>query len=692
MTQTATSSDPFDRLHPAVQYHVVNSLGWTSLRPTQLEAIDPILAGTHCLLLAPTAGGKTEAAAIPIFSRMLSEEWQGVSVLYVCPIKALLNNLEERLARYAAYFGRTVQVWHGDISPGKKKRALAQPPDILLTTPESIEGMLISPRVERDAWFGQLRAVIVDELHAFAGDDRGWHLRSLMARLQRYAQAPVQRLGLSATVRNPVALLDWFAPEGAKRVVGSASVSTDADVVIDHVASIENAAIVVSRLHRSKKRLVFCDSRSVAERLGNGLHELGVLTFVSHGSLSAAERKRSEEAFANEKDCVIVATSTLELGIDVGDLDHVLQIDAPSSVSSFLQRMGRTGRRPGSRRNCTFLTLSDKGLKMAMAIVELWRSGWVEDVQPPPAPWGVVAQQALTVTLERGEVGQADLIAALVNSFPDQAAQDLAALVQHLHSTRHLCESSDGVLVVGPTTESEYGRGHYRDLMASFSSSPLLQGRHGTSEIGLIDPTSLLSREELPTILLGGRSWRVLDVDWRKGVAWLEPTTVSGKARWQGSARDVSCEAAEALRRVLQAEDPPAELSRRAKNQLEELRATTPVGEGMKPVWSRDGNYIQLWTFAGTRTNRTLARGLPATANRARYDELKVEWEGPRECIEQLPTVVASPSNDELEALAESVKFSQLMPQELFAQLVMARLWDAHTGSPTAPSSPPERD
>lgn len=685
MTHTAATSDPFGRLHPAVQYHVVNSLGWTSLRPTQLEAIDPILAGTHCLLLAPTAGGKTEAAVIPVFSRMLSEEWRGVSVLYVCPIKALLNNLEERLARYAAYFGRTVQVWHGDISPSKKKRALAQPPDILLTTPESIEGMLISPRVERDVWFGQLRTVVVDELHAFAGDDRGWHLRSLLARLERYAQGPVQRLGLSATVRDPVALLNWFAPEGAKQVVGIASVSTDADVVIDHVASIENAAIVVSRLHRGRKRLVFCDSRSVAERLANGLHELGVRTFVSHGSLSAAERKRSEEAFANEKDCVIVATSTLELGIDVGDLDHVLQIDAPSSVSSFLQRMGRTGRRLGSRRNCTFLTLSDKGLKMAVSVVELWRRGWVEDVQPPPAPWGVVAQQALTVTLERGEVGQVDLIAALMRSFPDQTASDLAALVLHLRTTEHLCESSDGVLVIGPTTEREYGRGHYRDLMASFSSSPMVQGRHGTSEIGLIDPTSLLSREELPTILLGGRSWRVLDVDWRKGIAWLEPTGSSGKARWQGSARDVSREAAGALRRVLQSEDPPAELSRRAKAQLEQVKASTPVGEGTEPVWARDGSYTQLWTFAGTRTNRTLARGLPVLARMARYDELKVEWEGPRECVERLPTCVDLPTSAELEALAESIKFSQLIPRALFSQLVVYRLWDPNAGRPTTP-------
>ena len=162
----------FDQLHPSLQYPIVNTLGWSTLRPTQLAAIAPIHTGAHCLLLAPTAGGKTEAAAIPVLSRMLTETWPGTSVLYVCPIKALLNNLEHRLAHYAGLVGRRVQVWHGDIAQSSKNRALREAPDILLTTPESIEAMLISVRVDRPAWFGHLRAVIVDELHAFAGDDR----------------------------------------------------------------------------------------------------------------------------------------------------------------------------------------------------------------------------------------------------------------------------------------------------------------------------------------------------------------------------------------------------------------------------------------------------------------------------------------------------------------------------------------
>jgi ATP-dependent Lhr-like helicase len=195
--------------------------------------------------------------------------------LYICPIKALLNNLEHRLTHYAGLVGRRVEVWHGDISQSRKNRALRDAPDILLTTPESIEAMLISARVDRRAWFGNLRAVIVDELHAFAADDRGWHMRSVLHRLDQYLERPLQRIGLSATVSNPTELLAWFAPRRNAHVVGSAAVSTEADVTIDHVASLENAATVISRLHRGEKRLVFCDSRSSAEQLSSMLRAQG---------------------------------------------------------------------------------------------------------------------------------------------------------------------------------------------------------------------------------------------------------------------------------------------------------------------------------------------------------------------------------------------------------------------------------
>jgi ATP-dependent Lhr-like helicase len=192
--------------------------------------------------------------------------------------------------------------------------------------------------------------VVVDEAHAFAGDDRGWHLLALVQRLQRLAGRDLQRVGLSATVGNPDDVLGWLSAGSARprRLVRPPDAPGPApDVTLDHVGGLENAVRVIASLHRGENRLVFCDSRSRVERVATGLREGRVRTFVTHSSLSADERRRAEAAFASDRDCVIVATSTLELGIDVGDLDRVVQIDAPRTVSSFLQRMGRTGRRPG---------------------------------------------------------------------------------------------------------------------------------------------------------------------------------------------------------------------------------------------------------------------------------------------------------------------------------------------------------
>lgn len=670
----------FDQLHPAVQYHVVNSLGWNTLRPTQLAAIAPIHAGTHCLLLAPTAGGKTEAAAIPMLSRMLREEWPAASVLYICPIKALLNNLELRLAHYASLVGRRVEVWHGDVSQSRKQRALKDAPDILLTTPESIEAMLISARVDQQSWFGNLQAVIVDELHAFAADDRGWHLRSILHRLDQYLNRPLQRVGLSATVSNPTELLAWLAPTGRRELVGSASVSTDADVTIDHVSSLENAATVIARLHRGQKRLVFCDSRSSAEQLSSMLREREVRTFLSHASLSAAERRQAEAAFSEEKDCVIVATSTLELGIDVGDLDKVIQIDAPSTVSSFLQRMGRTGRRSGSRRNCLFLTTNDNALLLALGITQRWSEAWVEAAVPPVKPWPIVAQQAMTATLERGELPTHELAEVLSGSFPELARDDIGLLVEHLVKTAYL-DRSEAIVRVGPRLESEFGRGHYRDLLASFSGSMLLTGKHGNAEVGYIDPTVLTGEQDNRLILLAGRSWRITGIDWPRKTVWLEPAKEGGKARWMGGARSLSREVCQGIRTVL-AEGAPklVTLSQRARGTLDFLRDDLNISSGSQFISSRpDDAAVRTWTFAGTRANRTLAHHASVGGNRVKFDALSIQ--APQSLLNLTTQPQLELTDDELNTFVEAIKFSSCLPRRLFAETVIARAFEVHRTS-----------
>jgi ATP-dependent Lhr-like helicase len=676
----------FEKLHPALQYHVVNSLGWNSLRPTQLQAIAPILSGVHCLLLAPTAGGKTEAAVIPVLSRMLTQAWPGVSVIYVCPIKALLNNLEQRLSHYAGLIGRRVAVWHGDVSQSHKNHAIKDAPDILLTTPESLEGMLVSTRIDRSAWFGNLRVVIVDELHAFAADDRGWHLRAVLHRLQQYVPHEVQRIGLSATVSNPVELLDWFAPTGVKQVVGSASVSTDADVTIDYVGSLENAATVIARLYQGSKRLVFCDSRSGAEQLTSTLRAQEVRVFLSHASLSSSERKLAETAFAEEKDCVIVATSTLELGIDVGDLDHVIQIDAPATVSSFLQRMGRTGRRAGGRRSCLFLCTNNDALMLAMGICQLWGEGWVEAAYPPPEPWAIMAQQAMALMLERAQWARRDLIRLLSECFPESNVQDIAGLIDYMLHLGFFVES-EGVLQIGPATEKNYGRAHYKDLLASFSGAQLLLGRFGSVEVGFVDPMMLAGDKENRLILLAGKSWHITDVDWKRQTVWLEPAKEGGKARWTGSGRTLSREIAQGIFRALVTESEDEDTakhvvtSKRARRQIEEIREFIPdtCSALVQLIQKSEPGGARLWTFGGTRANRTVAKQIRSVVEVKRIDALGIDLKTPLDSKAMSADLLISGLEflaDEIKERAKPIKFSACLPEPLLVRIIRRRQFE----------------
>jgi ATP-dependent helicase Lhr and Lhr-like helicase len=675
------SVEAFERLHGALQYHIVNSMGWTGLRSTQADAVVPILEGKHCLILAPTAGGKTEAAAIPVLSRMATEEWPGPSVLYVCPIKALLNNLESRLTRYAGFVGRTVQVWHGDVGQGAKARAKRSAPDILLTTPESLEGMLISTKVDRAAWFGNVRVVIVDELHAFAGDDRGWHLRAVIKRIEAYAMKPIQRIGLSATVGNPDELLDWFAGSGERQIVGSSSVTTDADVTIDHVGSMANAATVISRLHRGAKRLVFCDSRSKVEELAVSLRAMNTRTFVSHSSLSASERKLAETAFAEEQDCVIVATSTLELGIDVGDLDYVIQIDSPSTVSSFLQRMGRTGRRTGSRRNCLFLTTSDEAFLLACAITTLWREEYVEHIKPPPLPWHMVAQQMMALVLERPGLPAREVVSVAQRQFPELDAKTAATVFEFMVMKGILFVSS-GLASMGPEGEKLFGRGHFLDLLSAFASPMVLAARHGATELGYVDPMAVQQQRDGPTVLLlGGRSWKVTSVDWPKRTVSVEPTDDRGKSRWLGTSRWLGFEVCQAMRRVLLREgDAELGLSKRGTQQLDEVRdlITAPERQGSLLLEHLLSGRLRWWTFAGGAVNSALALRFSEQGT-VRIDDLWVETDAGISMtrIFDLPAHPAAST-----AFASNVadrgdlKFSACLAPDLLAAVVVGRSLD----------------
>lgn len=679
----------FDRLHPSLQHHIVNSLGWGRLRPLQEQAIDPLLDGDHALLIAPTAGGKTEAAAFPILSRIATEEWKGLSVLYVCPLRALLNNLLPRLTRLAEFVGRRAALWHGDVSDSERRRIKADPPELLLTTPESLEVLLVSRKVDRAFLLGNVRAVVIDELHAFAGDDRGWHLLSVLERITRLSGRDIQRIGLSATVGNPEDLLGWLAGSspGPRRVVSvEATAPVEPDVHLDWVGSAANAAEVVRRLHPDEKRLVFCDSRAGVEDLTYLLREAKVPAYAAHGSLSFDERRRAEAAFAGPEPAVIVATSALELGIDIGDLDRLLQIDAPGTVSSFLQRMGRTGRRPNTRRNCLFLATDAVSFLVAAGILRLWRQGWVEPIAPPATPFHILAQQVLALTLQTGGLhlhGWREWLGGM----PGFAAMDGpdAARIETFLLEKGFLFDDGGLLSFGPEGEASFSGRKFMELLSVFSSDPLFSVRFGAKELGKVDPATFqLAKEGDPVLLLGGQAWHVTRLDWDERVAYVDRITAPGKSVWLGSGPPLGFVLCRAVRDALCEGLEPGLLTKRGQAKQAELQEEFSwlPDRGTALVHEAPGR-VRWWTFAGLKVNAALADGLVAGGTKVFSRDnfsIVVRAQGTVEisvAIEKLRASSPSPEPTSLVTEAiDGLKFSACVPEDLALAMLRRRLSD----------------
>lgn len=703
----------FERLSPALQYQIVNALGFNGLRPVQEQTIGAILDDKNCVVLAPTAGGKTEAAFFPLLSRMDTEDWKPVSVIYVAPIRALLNNQEERLERYAGLIGRRAFKWHGDVSASAKRGFVSEPADILLTTPESLEVMLMSRKVPAERLFRGLRAVVIDEIHAFVGDDRGGHLSAVLERLSRFCGRDVQRIGLSATVGNPADILQWVAGSSRRDgvVVDPGGARKTAEISIDWVANADNAAKMIAQLHPGKKRLVFVDSRRGVEDLGEKLRNAGVDAYVTHSSLSLEERQAAELAFQEGRNCVIVATSVLELGIDVGDLDHVIQINAPSSVAAFLQRMGRTGRRDGKNPNCTFLATDEEGLLQAAAIVRLFRRGFVEPIPLERRAAHLLAHQLLAMTVQmEGGVPVADWWAWVSAATPfsklDEA--DRQELVEHMLKENIIVETG-GRYSLGERGEKLYGWKNFAELYAVFSAPQILKVIHGVTEIGSIDVT-FAQQEKLENLsfVLGARPWRAVGIDFSQGIVRVEPIASSKLARWQGRSGLLGRDLCQSMLELITSDDVAIEWSKRATDQLTALRAEyRDAGAGSTAIVN-DTYGLRLWTFGGGKANNLLAQCLEEQlGEKVVVDNLYVAFRGQAatsaaaisQAIAQLRTE-HRPNDADALRLAENCakgrlsKFQKCLPERLESAFLAEVLTDpsaaravletvAHDGSQT---------
>lgn len=607
----------FARFPPRLQEAIVSRLGWTSLRAVQELAGEAILDGKNAVVLAPTAGGKTEASMFPALANLMDNEPEGVGVIYIAPIKALLNNQEDRLGTYAEMVGLRRFVWHGDVPDNERNKFKKEPAQLLMTTPESLEVMLVSPRFPVARIFKDLRMVVIDEVHAMAGTDRGAHLLSVIERLTTFTKNDVQRIGLSATVGNPDYILSWLKGSSKREgvIVNPPKQPAKRDLHVGLFAATIDLASEASARAAGKKSLFFCQSRALTESVAERMRGRGTDVFVHHSSVSLEERRAAEERFHHGSNASIVCTSTLELGIDVGDLDLVFQANAPTTVSSFLQRMGRTGRRSGTRANTTFLCEQPEAVLQAVALIELAREGWVEPVAEQTRCWPVLVHQLLALTLQLGAISSERCWEQLrrVPDFRGIEHSEFELLVQHMLAEDFLFES-DGLLSMGQKAEKVFGRKNFLELYAVFSS-PLLYrvitaaGRDiGSLEQDFVDRLV----DQMSSFLLGGRAWCVERVSHPDRTVTVREAPGGQKPTWGGHIPQfLGFELCQRIKQIHTDTVDYPYLSEPARGVVQEQREE--LGALLRrpgPAVQLDGSTARWWTFAGGRVNQTLKYGL----------------------------------------------------------------------------------
>ncbi|MCY2995952.1 MAG: DEAD/DEAH box helicase [Planctomycetota bacterium] len=609
----------FARFSPRLQQAIVARLGWSSLRPVQEEAGEAILDGMNAIVLAPTAGGKTEAAMFPTLSGMVADQPEAVGAIYVAPIKALLNNQSERLGLYTEMVGLHHFVWHGDTTDHERRRFLREPAELLMTTPESLEVMLVSPRVNTAKLFGDLRVAIIDEIHAVAGTDRGAHLMSVLERIARLSRHDVQRIGLSATVGNPDAILGWLqgTSQRSGRVVDPPKKPGRRQLLVVHRPGLAQIADDAAQVAKGGKSLFFCQSRSVTEAVAEHIRRAGTDVFVHHSAVSKEERLLAEERFNCGSDACIVCTSTLELGIDVGDLDRVLQAEAPDTVCSFLQRMGRTGRRAGQVANTTFFCETSEGVLQAIALIELAKSGWVESVDVSDRCWPVLIHQILALALASDGVPVEAAWAHLsgVPDFRGIPRDEFDRLIAWMLQDHSLVLAS-GRLVLGPKSEKRFGRRNFMELYAVFSSpqSYAVETQAG-QPLGTLNQSFVDQLvDQISCFLLAGRAWVVMQIRHDERRVIVDPAPRGRQPTWGGYLPQFLGQAVcQKILEVLTSTEVYGYLTPEATMLLNEerskMRGVLQPGRSGIQISDRE---LQWWTFAGGRINSTLRYALSA--------------------------------------------------------------------------------
>jgi ATP-dependent helicase Lhr and Lhr-like helicase len=629
-------NDIFDRLAPFIQEYIYHH-NWTELRPAQIAACQVIFdTDAHLLVAAATAAGKTEAAFLPVVTRLYENPSATIGALYIGPIKALINDQFERLNGLLKTADIPVWHWHGDVSQNQKTKLLKNPKGVLQITPESLESLLVNKHHDLIRLFGDLRFVVIDEIHAFMGSERGCQIICQLQRLANLTQTQPRRIGLSATLGDYSMAEDWLRSGTEKSVITPKIESGKRQIKLavehfylnDEVDEIEVTTYdrYLFNLSKSRKCLIFGNNRTQTESVIASLRRIATeqalpdIYHVHHGSISASLRQVAENAMREPNNpAVTAATLTLELGIDIGHLERVIQLESPLSVASFLQRLGRTGRR-GEAADMRFVCAENKPspeaplpeqipwqLLQSIAIIQLYlEERWIEPIKPVKYPFSLLYQQTMSILTATGELSPAAL-AKQVFSLPPFAAisqEDFRLLLKYLIDIDHIQHTETGKLIIGLTGERIVRKFQF---YAVFADSQEYVVKQGTTAIGSILKPPIVGNQ----FALAGRTWEVTEIDFKKRV--ISVKQVEGKASiyWRGGGGIVHTKVLQRMRQILLEDLEYSYLQPNAWQCLQKVRQLVrEAGLDKQNIVLLEKGKCCIFPWMGTLACRTLERWL----------------------------------------------------------------------------------
>lgn len=663
--------DIFDRYAPLVQEFIYRK-GWTAMRRVQAEAGQIIFDHDENLLVcSSTASGKTEAVFFPIISQFCEDTPRSFGVLYIAPLKSLINDQFERLTDLLSESDIPLCHWHGDVSASHKTKALQNPKGILQITPESLESMLINRAGDIVRLFGDLRYVIIDELHAVMGSDRGSQIICQLQRLGRLLGYHPRRIGLSATLGDPEGAATFLGKGSGRGTLMTISTedhpkmrlgmehffiqvqSENQSAPIPQGMALPGEADVsaqypqgqvlgvnvdksgekplfdagyefVYRCCKGKSTLVFSNSREETEYTTATLRQMAAqkgdedLFLIHHGNLSAALREETETALKlGEKKYTACATVTLELGVDIGRLERIVHMDAPNTVSGFLQRLGRSGRRGNPPEmmmvvreevplpNAPLPQIIPWNLLRGIAIIQLYlEERFIEPSVPKRLPMSLLFQQTLSVLMSTGELTPRELATRVLNfppfwQVPKEAYKELlGSMIQN----DFIQVTDEKGLIVGMAGERLTNSFKF---YASFKDSEDYTVRCGSDEIGTITSTPPPGDR----FALAGRVWEVEELDVPRRLIYVKKVQGKMEISWPGDAGEIHTRVLERMLQILREDTDYPYLKTNAKERLQAARMTARKTNMTQTAVVRLGGYTYcMFPWLGTRSFRTMRK------------------------------------------------------------------------------------